>query len=135
MLCAISFFPPSFGCDMEPDQITVYYNSACPVCDAGICQQRARMVGSRVEWVDVHNQPELASQLGIALEAMRERLHVRDAKGEIQVGDLALAELAARTRSQHLWAWVIRRFHFLTGPLYTLFARWLYRWNRRRGHW
>ena len=120
---------------MEPHQITVYYNSACPVCDAGICQQRARMAGSKIDWVDVHTQPERASQLGIDLEVIRERLHVRDANGAMQVGDLAFAELAARTRGQHAWAWILRRFHFITGPLYNLVARLLYSWNRRRGHW
>jgi predicted DCC family thiol-disulfide oxidoreductase YuxK len=121
---------------MKPEQITtVYYNSACPVCDGGICKQRARMTDRNVEWVDVHAQPEVASQLGIDLEALRERLHVRDAQGEMQIGDLALAELAAQTRGQHIFAWIARRFHFLTGPIYNLFAHYLYRWNRRRGHW
>jgi predicted DCC family thiol-disulfide oxidoreductase YuxK len=118
---------------VEPERITVYYNSACPVCDAGICHLRARMAAG-VDWVDVHTQPEVAAQLGIELEAIRERLHVRDAQGLMQVGDLALAQLASRSHSQ-FWAQLIRRFHFLSGPLYQLFARLLYRWNRRRGHW
>ena len=57
---------------MKPEQITtVYYNSACPVCDGGICKQRARMTDRNVEWVDVHAQPEVASELGIDLEALR----------------------------------------------------------------
>ena len=121
---------------MQPNQVTtVYYNSACPVCDAGICKQRARMADSNVEWVDVHTQPEVPAMLGIELNALRERLHVLDARGVMQVGDLAFAELAAQTRGQHFFAWVVRRFHFLTGPIYNLFARYLYCWNRRRGHW
>ena len=121
---------------MQADQITtVYYNSACPVCNAGICKQRERMAGSKVDWVDVHTRPEIAKQLGIELEAIRERLHVRDIQGVIQVGDLALAELAAQTRGQHFFAWIARRLHFLTGPIYNFVARHLYRWNRRRGHW
>ena len=121
---------------MEPKQITtVYYNSACPVCNAGICRQRARIASSEVDWVDVHNRPEVAVELGIDLETIRERLHVRDAHGVMQVGDLALAELAAKTRGQHIFAWIARRFHFLTGPIYNFVARYLYRWNRKRGHW
>ena len=93
------------------------------------------MMASNVEWVDVHGRPEVATQLGIDLEALRERLHVRDVHGVMQVGDLALAELAAQTRGQHIFAWILRRLHFFTQPLYNLFARYLYRWNRRRGHW
>ena len=121
---------------MQADQITtVYYNSACPVCDAGICKQRERMAGGKVDWIDVHTRPEIAKHLGIELEAIRERLHVRDIHGVMQVGDLALAELAALTRGQHFLAWIARRLHFLTGPIYNFVARYLYRWNRRRGHW
>ncbi len=121
---------------MQADQITtVYYNSACPVCNAGISKQRARMLGSNVAWVDVHAQPEVASQLGIDLEAIRERLHLVNAHGVMHVGDLALAELASQTRGQQFFACFLRRLHFLTGPIYNLFARYLYRWNRKRGHW
>lgn len=121
---------------MQPDQVTtVYYNSACPVCDAGICKQRARMTDSNVAWVDVHKQPEMATALGIDLDAIRERLHVRDALGVMQVGDLAFAELAAQTHGQHFLALIVRKLHFLTGPMYNIFARFLYSWNRRRGHW
>ncbi|MGH8588498.1 MAG: DUF393 domain-containing protein, partial [Gammaproteobacteria bacterium] len=35
----------------------VYYNSACPVCNAGIKDQRRRMEAcgiEGIEWVDVH---------------------------------------------------------------------------------
>jgi len=93
------------------------------------------MLDSNVDWVDVHAQPEVAAQLGIDLETLRERLHVADARGVMQVGDLALAELASQTRGQKFLACTLRRFHFLTGPVYNLFARYLYRWNRKRGHW
>jgi hypothetical protein len=39
----------------------VYYNSACPVCSAGIKDQRRRMEAcgiEDIEWVDVHANPE-----------------------------------------------------------------------------
>jgi predicted DCC family thiol-disulfide oxidoreductase YuxK len=114
---------------------TVYYNSACPVCDAGICYQRARMDVAKVDFIDVNARPEVAAALGIDLETLRERLHVRDAQGHMQVGDQALAALWVQTRGQRWLATLIARLRWLTGPLYKLVARCLYRWNRARGNW
>ena len=114
---------------------TVYFNSACPVCDAGICYQRARMDPAAVTFVDVHAHPELAQELGIELEALRERLHVRGADGKLAVGERAFAVLWAQTPGQGWLAWITRRSGWLAAPLYNTFARLLYRWNRRRGHW
>lgn len=120
---------------MSTPPTIVYYNSACPVCDAGICYQRQRMQGQAVEFVDVHAQPDIARELGIDLELLRERLHVRDAGGQMQVGADAFAALMAHTRGQRPLARLARPFRWLTGPLYKLAARLLYRWNRRRGSW
>ncbi|MDM5180222.1 DUF393 domain-containing protein [Massilia sp. DJPM01] len=113
----------------------VYYNSACPVCDAGVRGQRERMRGCAIEWRDVHAEPELAAQLGIDIEQLRERLHVRDASGRMLSGDRAFAALWAATPGQRWLAPLVRSMHWLAGPLYKLLARLLYRWNRRRGHW
>ncbi|MFO1251946.1 MAG: DUF393 domain-containing protein [Inhella sp.] len=122
---------------MKPaeEPLVVYYNSACPVCDAGICQQRERMQGLPVQWVDVHKAPEALQPLGLELEAVRERLHVRAGDGELLVGADALAALWARSPRQGGLAWLTRRTRWLTRPLYNLVARLLYRWNLRRGHW
>jgi len=53
----------------------VYYNSACPVCNAGIKDQRRRMEAcgiEDIEWVDVHTNPEAVSEVGASLEQVRE---------------------------------------------------------------
>lgn len=113
----------------------VYYNSACPVCDAGVRGQRERMRDCAIEWRDVHAEPELAAQLGIDIEQLRERLHVRDTSGRMLVGDQAFAGLWAATPGQRSLARLVRSMHWLAGPLYKVFARLLYRWNRWRGHW
>ncbi len=121
---------------METDEpITVYYNSACPVCDAGIRNQRQRMEGCAVEWVDVHANPHAAQAVGADLESVRERLHVRRADGSVAIGDQAFAELLARTPRWQWSAALVRRLHAVLSPLYNALARRLYAWNRRRGHW
>ena len=117
--------------------IQVFYNSACPVCDAGIRRQRSRMAACRAEWVDVHAEPQAVQAVAAPLETVRERLHVIDAEGCVQVGADALAALWLATPGQR-WLGHLARFapfRPLARLAYNAFARMLYRWNRWRGHW
>lgn len=116
---------------------TVYYNSACPVCDAGICALRERLAADKeVQWVDVHRHPEVLGALGLELEAVRERLHMADGDGRMQVGADAVA---AALRRVPRWGWLAalrwRGGRRITDLAYNAFARRLYRWNRAQGHW
>ena len=118
----------------------VYFNSACPVCKAGIESQQQRMVAcgaTDVEWIDVHREPERVAEVGAPLEAVRERLYVRNADGSLDVGADAFNSLWSQTRGQH-WLAALGRLPGLTmlwRLAYNGFARLLYRWNRRNGRW
>ena len=114
---------------------TVYYNGACPVCAAGIRRQRGKMHDCAVDWVDLHARPELAQELGVDIELLRERLHVRDAAGKLHVGERALASLWSQTPGQRWLARLTGAFGWLARPFYNTVAHGLYRWNRLRGHW
>ncbi|WOB08798.1 DUF393 domain-containing protein [Piscinibacter gummiphilus] len=127
--------PPATAEPAPDAAATVYYNSACPVCDAGIRSQRERMQGCNVHWVDVHQNPQSAQALGLDLEQVRERLHVRAADGHMHIGADALAALWSQSPGQRWLGALARRLRWLGRPLYNAFARGLYRWNRRRGHW
>ena len=118
----------------------VYYNSACPVCNAGIKEQRQRMEAcgiKDIEWVDVHTNPEAVSEVGASLEQVRERLHVKDSDGQLNVGADAFTRLWSQTRGQRWLAKLLRLpvLKQLTHLAYNVFARLLYRWNRAKGHW
>ena len=118
----------------------VYYNSACPVCNAGIKDQRQRMEACGVkdiEWVDVNAHPEAVAEVGASLEQVRERLHVKDPDGRINVGADAFAYLWSQTRGQHWLAKLLQLpvLKQLTQLAYNIFARLLYRWNRAKKHW
>jgi predicted DCC family thiol-disulfide oxidoreductase YuxK len=118
----------------------VYYNSACPVCDAGIKDQRRRMEAcgvKDVEWIDVHTHPDAVLELDAPLEKVRERLHVKTSTGQIDVGADAFLDLWAQTPGQQRLANLLRlpilkQFTRLT---YNAFARLLYLWNRAKRHW
>lgn len=117
----------------------VYYNSACPVCAAGIRQQRRKLDGCdvAVEWIDVHSDNEAVREIGADLESVRERLHVLDPSGRVRIGSGAFTALWEITPGQTWLARlsglpIVRRvFHWS----YDRFAAALYRWNRRHGRW
>lgn len=118
----------------------VYYNSACPVCNAGIKDQKQRMDNGGIkdiEWVDIHNNPDAVSEVDTPLEKVRERLYFKDANGQINIGADAFIQLWLQTPGQR-WLGklcqlpVIKQcFHLV----YNGFARLLYRWNRAKKHW
>ena len=122
---------------MQTEPTTVYYNSASPVCDAGIASQKNKMSGCNIAWVDVHQHPERVKDLGVELEFVRERLHVKDEAGRTLVGAAALVALWDKTPSQRAWAQVARwpGLGVLIGWGYNIFAKLLYRWNRLRHRW
>ena len=122
------------------ERLKVYYNSACPVCKAGIEDQQCRMRTNAVvdvEWLDVHQHPELAHEIGTGLESVREQLHVRSVDGSMRIGAEAFAALFHHTRGQQWLGKVLELpvIRQLTQLVYRLFARGLYRWNRFQGRW
>lgn len=121
----------------HPPRTTVYYNSACPVCDAGIRSEREHLAACPIDWVDVHLQPGAAEELGAGLEDVRRRLHVVDAHGRTLVGIEAIAEMWSQAPGRRWLARVLRLpgVRSVAAFLYDAFAAALYRWNRRRGHW
>ena len=121
----------------DASPVEVYYNSACPVCKAGISAQQGKMSACNVQWKDVHSESEARKELPVELEKVRERLHVRDKDGRWQVGIDAFIALWSKSPTQK---WKARLLSLaIIRPVarlaYNVFARVLYRWNRRKGHW
>lgn len=117
----------------------VYYNSACPVCDAGVEFQKKKLGESAadIEWIDVHHSNDAVREIGVELEFVRERLHVVDEDGTVHVGSDAFAELWQETPGQGFLARIVRTpgIRQLSRGLYNVFARLLYRWNRLKRRW
>ncbi|TPK86298.1 MULTISPECIES: DCC1-like thiol-disulfide oxidoreductase family protein [unclassified Mesorhizobium] len=121
--------------------LTVWYNTHCPVCDAGIGRQKRRLIeavkAGRIEFRDINLEPAALAGHGASLEDIRRRLHATDAQGRLLVGaDVAIA-VWAMTPGE---GWLAGLFGNpialpLTRLAYDRFADLLYAWNRRKGRW
>ena len=126
---------------MDLPKLTVWYNTKCPVCNAGIGWQRNRLVraarAGAIEFRDINLEPDALARFGLGVEDVRRRLQAVDAAGRLHQGaDCAIA-IWLRTPG-HVWLGqvlglpVIRH---ITRFGYDRFADLLYAWNRRKGHW
>ena len=117
----------------------VYYNSACPVCNAGIGAERRRMQACNVdvEWIDIHRDPGRLREIGASQEFVRKRLHVVDDGGAVRVGAAAFGALWKQTPQMRTLATLLRMpvIATIASSAYNVFAACLYRWNRWRGRW
>jgi predicted DCC family thiol-disulfide oxidoreductase YuxK len=114
----------------------VYFNSACPVCNAGVSHQRKTMAQKaptcEIEWCDINRAPEALAARGVSIDDVRRKLYVEDEHGRLYVGAAAFAALWCETPGQR-WAGRLLRF-----PVIAALARWgydgfaaaLYAWNR-----
>jgi predicted DCC family thiol-disulfide oxidoreductase YuxK len=129
------------GAGMPQDRLVVWYNTRCPVCNAGINRQRNKLLAAvqagTIEFRDINFAPDALAAHGASLEDIRRRLHATDAQGRLLVGaDVAVA-VWQRTPGERWLATllgnpVVRPF---TRFVYDRFADLLYAWNRRKGHW
>ena len=117
--------------------IKVYYNSACPICDASISTQKGKMSGCSVQWNDVNTDVQARNEIPAELEFVRERLHAIDENGDIKVGVDAFEVIwrhspNERWKSRLIALPIVKTIAVAT---YNIFAKLLYRWNVKKGHW
>jgi predicted DCC family thiol-disulfide oxidoreductase YuxK len=126
---------------MTDHRFTVWYNTRCPVCDAGIDWQRNKLLAAvragQLSFSDINEQPQALASFGASLDDVRRRLHATDESGRLIVGaDVAIA----------IWritpgeGWLASLFGTqvmlpVTRFAYDRFADLLFAWNRRKGRW
>jgi predicted DCC family thiol-disulfide oxidoreductase YuxK len=129
------------GDTMTEPRLIVWYNTRCPVCDAGIDWQRNKLLAAvragQLSFSDINEQPQALAAYGASLDDVRRRLHATDESGRLIVGaDVAIA----------IWritpgeSWLASLFGNpvmlpVTRFAYDRFADLLFAWNRRKGRW
>ena len=126
---------------MSAPQLVVWYNTRCPVCDAGINRQRHKLTEAvemgAIAFLDINLTPDALSRYGASINDVRRRLHAVDAAGRLVVGaDVAIAIWRLVPGERWLASLLGNPvIHPITCFVYDRFANGLYAWNRRKGHW
>jgi predicted DCC family thiol-disulfide oxidoreductase YuxK len=126
---------------MTAPRLVVWYNTRCPVCDAGIDRQRNKLLAAvqagTIAFRDINLEPQALAGHGASLEDVRRRLHATDDNGHLIVGaDVAVA--VWRLTAGEGWLATLAGNPLvlpMTRFVYDRFADVLYAWNRRKGHW
>jgi predicted DCC family thiol-disulfide oxidoreductase YuxK len=121
--------------------LTVWFNTRCPVCDAGIRHQRNKLLAAvkagHIEFLDINLEPDALDLYDVGVDDVRRRLHATDEEGRLIVGaDVAVA-IWRRTPGE---AWLAGTLGapgviHLTRFVYDRFADLLFAWNKRKGRW
>jgi predicted DCC family thiol-disulfide oxidoreductase YuxK len=126
---------------MTRPELIVWYNTKCPICDAGINRQYKRLAqaarAGAIEFRDINLEPEALTRYGAGVEDVRRRLHGMDSDGRLYIGADCAIEIWRRTPGDAslgnlLGLPVLRQ---ITRFGYDRFAGVLYDWNRRKRHW
>ena len=126
---------------MQRPKLTVWYNTKCPVCNAGIDWQHNRLVRAAragdIEFCDINLEPEALARFGAGIEDVRRRLHAVDATGQLYVGADCAVAIWRRTPGDAWLGWLVDLplIRLIARVVYDRFADVLYAWNRRKGHW
>ncbi len=126
---------------MTSRHLLVWYNTRCPVCDAGIDWQRNKLLAAvragHLSFRDINDEPEALAAYGASLDDARRRLHATDETGRLIVGADVAIEMWRITPGE---GWLSQLFGnrmmlSLTRFFYDRFADLLFAWNRWKGHW
>ena len=126
---------------MTDQRLVVWYNTRCPVCDAGIDRQRNKLIAlvesGAVEFRDINLEPQALASHGASLEDVRRRLHATDGGGRVIVGADVLLALWHCTPGERWLAALLGNSvaRPVTRFAYDRFADALYAWNRRKRRW
>ena len=126
---------------MPGPHLTVWYNTSCPVCDAGIDWQRNRLLAAvragTVAFKDINEEPNALARYGADIDDIRRRLHATDEAGALIVGaDVAIALWRLTPGEGWLATLLGNRVTLpVTRFVYDRFADLLFAWNKRNGRW
>ena len=117
--------------------LNVYFNSACPICNAGIVSQKNKSTDCPIQWKDVHKNNLLVDELNEELSQVRKYLHVTDGHNQQYIGIEAFILLWKNSPKENWKAKlfslpIIKQFSQLG---YYAFANYLYVWNQHKKNW
>jgi len=122
-------------------RLIIWYNTRCPVCDAGIDWQRNRLLAAvragHIAFLDINEQPDALARYGASVDDVRRRLHATDEQDRLIVGaDVAVAMWQVTPGQGWLASLFGNRVMLpVTRLVYDRFADALFAWNKWKGRW
>lgn len=119
------------------EKLLVYFNSACPVCNAGINAQKSKTTECNVSWNDIHTNKVYAQEADPDINVVRKYLHVIDYSGQKHIGIDAFIQLWKYSPHEQ---WKAKLFalpiiNSVAKTCYFVFANILFFWNRLMRNW
>ncbi|MEQ9642063.1 MAG: DUF393 domain-containing protein [Alphaproteobacteria bacterium] len=93
--------------------LTVYYDGACPLCAREIAFYRRKDKAGNVTWIDVSALSDSEHVAGLSREQTLARFHVRTPDGRLVTGGAAFAQLWTVIPGLRLLGRVMQRPPFL----------------------
>ena len=113
-------------------RVIVFFDGGCPMCRREIAHYRRLKGAERVDWRDIHADPDTLATAGISWQQAMERLHVQDGTGVLRTGAHAFVALWRELPGYRWLARIVSVFPglvWMMDRVYGAFARW--RWRRR----
>ena len=109
----------------KADNLTVFYDAACPLCRREIGFYQRREGADKVCWVDVNACGEGEVAPGLSKESALARFHVLDSRGQLISGGPAFARLWQELPAFRIWGRIFGSppLVWLLDPAYRLFLR------------
>jgi len=126
---------------MTTPDLTVFYNTKCPVCTTGVDWQKRKLVDAvkagRIVFRDINLEPQALAEFGVGVDDVRRRLHALDQAGRLIVGaDVVLATWRATPGEGWLASLLgAPGVRAATRFGYDRFADLLWLWNKRQRRW
>ena len=107
------------------DELTVFYDGACPLCRREGAFYRRRRGAEAVRWIDVSRCGEGEVAPGLSRQRALARFHVRDGAGRLISGGRAFARLWQALPALRFWGQLLSRppLVWLLDPAYALFLK------------
>lgn len=116
---------------MNHSRPILFFDGGCPLCRREISHYQKIDKKQRVEWIDIHADPEALAPYGIDWTDAMQRIHLIDSQQQLKTGAYAFVALWKKLPFYHYLSIICRTPGLI--PLmdygYTHFARW--RWRRR----
>lgn len=110
----------------------VFYDDACPLCDAEIEHYKKLKTLHDINWLGIHSSWDDIQHYGFSRETLLRRIHAVHSDGTIVTGAAAFALIWSSLKYYRVLGFIVTKFKLITllDFFYRRFADWRYKKNQ-----